>query len=76
MINPETKKILTEVKNTSYGQALRIWLNEAIIDIGDIKKVTSYEDAIGRQLAVKKLEEMFSLLKDEKIDTFKKTPYT
>jgi hypothetical protein len=58
MIKKEVKEIMEQLGKTSYGAALRVYLNEAIADLKDITKTKSWEETLGRQLAVDVLERL------------------
>lgn len=62
MIKPETKKILEDLGRTNFGQALRELLRQELDKLDTVKGVTSLEEALGREKAVKTIEQVFSFL--------------
>ncbi len=62
MIKPETKQTLEALAQTQYGQALQEYLDEEFELLNDIQTCKSWEETIGRQLALKSLEHLFSFM--------------
>ena len=59
MISPDQRKILNDLGKTQYGFALRKYLKEKYEKINDITSVTTWEETLGRQYALKLLKRYF-----------------
>lgn len=66
-MKPEIQELLKALPNTSHGQALKVFLDEQYLELGNVDNVTSYEDAVARQLARKVLRKLFDFYKDNKV---------
>ena len=75
MIEEKHKTTLKELGNTHYAESLRIFLKEEYDKIRDVRNAKSYEETIGRQLALKTLDDLFKFLNDEKVDKVSKNQY-
>lgn len=76
MIIPnETNDTLKELANTHYGVALRDFLNQAIDEIGDIRKTESWEETQGRKFALQVIEDLFGFLQIKEQGNVKRTKY-
>jgi hypothetical protein len=73
MLQPNTVKLLEELKNTQYGKALKEFLDENMKEVGDITQIKSWEEAQGRLFALKVLENLFSFIVEKKITKDKPT---
>ena len=73
MISPDQRKILNDLGKTQYGFALRKYLKEKYEKINDISSVTTWEETLGRQYALKTLKEIFSFI-DDGTDAKRATP--
>lgn len=72
MISPDKLKLLQELKNTPYGVALKEFLTEKNNELNDVNTCKSYEEVLGRQLALKTLKDLFSFMeRRESIDKSK-----
>lgn len=72
MISPDKLKLLQELKNTPYGVALKEFLTEKKNELNDVNTCKSYEEVLGRQLALKTLKDLFSFMeRRESIDKSK-----
>lgn len=67
---------LKELGGTHYGETLRVFLKEEYDKIRDVRNCKSFEETIGRQLALKTLDELFRFLNDEKVEKASKNQYT
>jgi hypothetical protein len=76
MISPESRRLLEELSHSSYGKALREFLDERFAEIGNIRASKSWEETLGRGFALTLLEELFSFMGEKSSTTNKKTPYT
>jgi hypothetical protein len=69
MISPEARKLLEELGKTNFGQALREFLDDELKSIDTVDGVTTLDEALGRDKAVKLIRKIFSFLdKDKKVD--------
>ncbi len=75
MINPESKKLLQGMSKTQYGKALKDFLDEEVSDIGDITKVESWEETLGRKYALKLIKKLFSFLEEKTVASKSKSTY-
>jgi hypothetical protein len=74
MISPENTKLLSELKHTNYGKALKEFLDEKYKEINNVAYCTSWDDTLARTKAIKILDDIFSFMK-EKQDVSNKTRY-
>jgi hypothetical protein len=65
-IKPDTRKLLEELAKHHYGRALRDYLETAILELKDVTKAKSWDETLGRQLAVKTLEDLFGVISEKK----------
>lgn len=66
MISPDDHELLRQLSRTPYGRALRHYLDEKYAEIGNISTTKSWDETLGRQFALKFLQELFALMEDEK----------
>lgn len=66
---------LKELGGTHYGETLRLFLKEEYDKIRDVRNSKSFEDTIGRQLALKTLDDLFKFLNNENIGKVSKNTY-
>lgn len=71
----ENKKLLEELSHTSYGIALKEFLDEEYSLLDDVSSCTSWEDTLGRQKAIKVLDKLFAFMGKKGIDTKQKNQY-
>lgn len=72
---PEYEKLLGMLSQTNYGQALKAYLEEKKREIGDISQIQSWEEAKGRQIALKLIRGIFAFLEDKEVNSKTKNPY-
>lgn len=65
MASPEIIKILKEMGGTQYGNALQVYLEGEYSKIADVRNAESWEETLGRKLAVKVLDELFNFMRIE-----------
>lgn len=65
MITPENRELLEGLRNTNYGKALKELLDEKLEEIGNIKSCKSWEETLGRQYALKLIDDIFSFMKEK-----------
>lgn len=75
MLKPETRDILKGMKNTQYGQALKLYLEEELKVIGDVSKCESWDDTLGRKNAILLVKKLFSFLEEEERPPKQPTQY-
>lgn len=63
-MNPEIKKILGELKNTSHGQALRKYLESRRDDLNDLSRLFGPEDMVEKRGMVKMIKELLGFYGD------------
>ena len=66
IIKPETKKLLQELGRHQHGYALKTYLNDALKELNDVRKIESWEETKGRQFAIKVIEDLFNFMADTK----------
>lgn len=76
MVNQEIRKQLLDLSNSQLGNALREYLNDKYVEIGDVTKVTSYDDALGRKYALEVLKEIFKFLERKETVEKSRNQYT
>lgn len=64
-MQPDRKKLLSDLNNTAYGAALREYLNEELTKIDTVKGVTTLDEAIGRKHAVELVEKLFAFMESK-----------
>jgi hypothetical protein len=74
-MSDDTKQKLMELNNTSYGKALREYLDSQLKEIQDITKAKTWEETQGRQLAVKLIHDLFRFMEAKKVDKIDKVRY-
>lgn len=74
MISSEDKILLEGLRLTNYGKALQALLDEKYAELNNVNSCKSWEDTIGRQHAIKILDELFHFMK-EKVKVENKTRY-
>ena len=67
MISPESTEILKQLARSQFGKALEEFLDSEIAEIGDITKVESWDDALGRKHSIKTLKKLFSFMDERKV---------
>lgn len=75
MITPEQRKLLSEISNTSYGKALLTYLDYSLAELKDITKTKSWDETLGRQYAVKYIEDLFAMMREKKVNPPKTSQY-
>lgn len=79
MLTNEHKQLFNDLKNVSYGKALRAYLDEKYAEIGDITTIPSDEnlavETLGRKFALKLLKDLFNFMEDKKIVEKSRNPY-
>ena len=71
------KEQLDQLAKSDFGKILLEYLNQKILEMSNIVKITTYDELLGKQEAVKILKELFSFLekaRENKPET-KKTDY-
>lgn len=71
----DNKKLLEELSKTSYGKALREYLEESLKSISDINTCSSWEDTLARQKAVIVVRKLFSFMEEKSLDNKRKNQY-
>lgn len=74
MITQENRQLLSEMKNTNYGKALKNFLDDKYEEMNNVATCKSWEETLGRAFAVKILDDLFSFMK-EKTESKNKTRY-
>jgi CMP-2-keto-3-deoxyoctulosonic acid synthetase len=72
-MNEQTREQLEQLRGTANGEALKVYINEQIAKISDIKTLTP-ENVESRKKACEILELLFSFL-EVKTNTTNKTKY-
>jgi hypothetical protein len=75
MIRPEVKEILGSINGTPFGRALQEFLDDQFEELNDVQACTSWEDTVGRQHAIKILENLFSFMNAKRITNQKQNTY-
>lgn len=75
MINPEYRQLLLDLKKTSYGVALKAFLDEELGNISDITTCETWEETLGRKYAIKLLNKLSSLMEEKKTTEKGKNQY-
>lgn len=69
-MNVEQKKLLLDLRSTSYGKALQAFLEEKYKEIGDITTIPNDEniavETMGRKFALKLLKDLFIFMEEKK----------
>lgn len=67
-ISETSKKLLNEIKNSPFGNALQEYLDEEYNIINDVTKCKDWEDTVGRRYALEALERLFSFMSRPKVE--------
>jgi hypothetical protein len=60
----EKRKLLQELWKLNHGKVLREYLDDKIKELTNVKNCISWEDTLGRQYALRILNELFSFDKE------------
>lgn len=74
-IKPEHIKLLEELGRTQFGAALRAYLEDEKESIRDVRNSSSWEDTLGRQMALQTIDRLFNFMKEKTPVVKKKNPY-
>ena len=72
----DRQKLLKELGSSSYGEALREHIREALDEVGDVEQCTTWEDTLGRKHAKTFLSGTFSFLYKKEAPTSSRNQYT
>jgi hypothetical protein len=72
MTKTEQKKLLEQLSKTSYGVALKEFLNEEREGLLDVRNSATWEDALASKKAIKLIDRLFSFMIEKK-ETNKET---
>lgn len=75
MISVEHKKLLSELKHTQYGVALKIFLESELEELSDITTSKTWQETVGRQKAVRMIRRLFSFMEEKKTTDKTKNQY-
>lgn len=67
MIREEQVKLLKELGKSHYGNTLKNYLSEKIIELNDVSSCESFDDVLGRKKAIKIVKELFNFMEDRKV---------
>lgn len=75
MISPEIRSALNDLPSTHYGKALKLFLDDKLKELQDVRDCKSWEETLGRQYAVKIVDELFSFMREQKNTEKSKNQY-
>lgn len=75
MQEEQIKTLLAELPNTAHGQAVRTYLSEKIDELDSVSDCKTWDETLGRQNAVKIMEELLRSMNIPRIDKKKKNQY-
>ncbi len=76
MIDPKTKKILEELGESDYGEALKEYLDERLKSMeGNVHDYENWDDILGRRKATRIIKEIFYFLEKREIKQKDKNQY-
>lgn len=75
MITPETREQLQGLNGTSYGKALKDYLNEELGEIQNLQTIKSWEETLGRQYAEKVILKLLAIMEKENTKGLSKNQY-
>lgn len=58
MISKENIELLGRMKETAYGEALKEWIEDQILELSNLDTVESWDDTLGRKQAKKILNKL------------------
>lgn len=76
MIDPKIKEELEQLSKTTFGKALKVYLEEKKAEIGDITACKNWEDTQGRQHALKLINDLFTVMEPVKLEKTRTNQYT
>jgi len=74
-IKPEIKEKLEQLQNTPYGQALLVYLEQYKEELNSINKIITFEELLGKQYALKLIDEMFKFMDNKRVEVKSKNQY-
>lgn len=75
-LKKEHKDLLEQMGNTSYGVALKAFLEEELASIDNVENCTSWDDTLGRAHAKRLIQKLFYFMLDKSHDKRSSAPYT
>ena len=76
IINQDIEKILHELGGTSYGAALKLVLEQKKNELNKVGTLKTLEELLGRQHAIKLIDDIFSFMGEKVEKEIKKNQYT
>ena len=75
IIQKEVEDILKQIPGTLYGQAINAYLTQARDELDSVTKITTFEELLGKQYAIKVIDELFKFMDNKKVETKNKNQY-
>jgi hypothetical protein len=76
MISPESRKLLEELGKTQFGRALIEYLNDEMEEIADVRNSKTWEETLGRQIALGVIDKLFTFMVERNVVDKSKNRYT
>lgn len=76
MVSPEIRRQLLDLSTSQLGNALKEYLNDKYSEIGDITKVQTWEETLGKKYALEVLKEIFQFLERKETVEKSRNQYT
>lgn len=75
VIPKEVEDILSQIPGTLYGQALRALLDQWKEEMNNVKTIKTIEELIGRQDAIKLVDDLFKFMDNKRVENKSKNQY-
>lgn len=76
IIDKNTEDTLKQMSKTIYGQALISYLDQARKELDSVSKTRTFDELLGKQYAIKVIDDLFVFMGDREVSTKPKNQYT
>lgn len=74
-MTPQHKELLNQLGKSSYGVALKAFLEDKKAELNNVELLTSWDETLGNKRAAKIIKELFSFLEEKSPTEGKKTSF-
>lgn len=75
IINKDVEDILKQIPGTLYGQALTVLLEQYKAELNNVNKITTMDELLGKQYALKLIDDIFKFMDNKRVETKNKNQY-
>jgi hypothetical protein len=76
MIIPDNiSETLKQMNQTNFGQALKKVLEQKKEELNDVSTIKTLDELLGRQHAIKLIDDIFNFMQDKKVEVINKNQY-